>query len=145
GRVDELIAALDRCAPDAIVLQHNYGFFSMASTALLVEYAHSRAIPIVITFHATKDVDTPEYRASLSEIADTLRLADRLLVHGVDDLNRLRMLGLANNATLFPHGVHARVASDRLASRAALDIPADAPVIATYGFLLPHKGLEEVI
>ncbi|NBI47536.1 glycosyltransferase [Burkholderia sp. ISTR5] len=145
GRVDELIAALDRCAPEAIVLQHNYGFFSMASTALLVEYAHSRAIPIVITFHATKDVDTPEYRASLSEIADTLRLADRLLVHGVDDLNRLRMLGLADNATLFPHGVHARVASDRLASRAALDIPADAPVIATYGFLLPHKGLEEVI
>ncbi|WP_186209424.1 glycosyltransferase [Burkholderia gladioli] len=145
GRVDELLAALDQGAPDAIVLQHNYGFFSMASTARLIEYANSRAIPIVVTFHSTKDVDTPEYRASLSEIAGTLRLADRLLVHGINDLNRLRVLGLADNTALFPHGVHARASSDRLASRAALNIPADAPVIATYGFLLPHKGLEEVI
>ncbi|MDI9690752.1 hypothetical protein QM326_39990, partial [Burkholderia cenocepacia] len=76
---------------------------------------------------------------------EALRLADRLLVHGLEDLNRLRALGLAGNATLFPHGVHAREATDRLASRAALNLPADAPVIATYGFLLPHKGLEEVI
>lgn len=145
GRIDELLAALDECKPDAIVLQHNYGFFSMESTARLVEYAHAYAIPIVVTFHSTKDVDTPELRASLSEIAGALARADRLLVHGLDDLNRLRALGLAGNATLFPHGVHARESSDRLASRAALNIPADAPVIATYGFLLPHKGLEEVI
>ncbi|MDN7457922.1 glycosyltransferase [Burkholderia cenocepacia] len=145
GRVDELIATLEQCQPDAIVLQHNYGFFSMESTARIVEYAHAHAIPIVVTFHSTKDVDTPELRASLSEIVEALRLADRLLVHGLEDLNRLRALGLAGNATLFPHGVHAREATDRLASRAALNLPADAPVIATYGFLLPHKGLEEVI
>ncbi|WP_160113437.1 glycosyltransferase [Paraburkholderia dokdonensis] len=145
GRVDDLIAALDRCQPDSIVLQHNFGFFSMPSTARLVEYANARNIAIVITFHSTKDVDTADYRASLGEIADALHGADRLLVHGVDDLNRLRTLGLVNNATLFPHGVHARVSSDRHERRTELGIPADAPVIATYGFLLPHKGLEEVI
>ncbi|WP_217060458.1 glycosyltransferase [Burkholderia multivorans] len=145
GRVDELLTALDRCRPDVIVLQHNFGFFSMVSTAQIIEYAHARTIPIVVTFHSTKDVNTPQLRASLSEITASLRLADRLLVHGIDDLNRLRALGLAGNATLFPHGVHARESSDRLTNRAALGIPADAPVIATYGFLLPHKGLEEVI
>ncbi|MDR9060543.1 D-inositol-3-phosphate glycosyltransferase [Burkholderia multivorans] len=127
------------------MLQHNFGFFSMPSTARIVAYANEHGIPIVITFHSTKDVDTPDYQASLSQIADALRAADRLLVHSIDDLNRLRVLGLVDNATLFPHGVHARESSDRLACRAALNIPADAPVVATYGFLLPHKGLEEVI
>ncbi|RQS08459.1 glycosyltransferase [Burkholderia sp. Bp8991] len=145
GRIDDLLAELDRCRPDAIMLQHNFGFFSMPSTSRIVEYANAHDIPIVITFHSTKDVDTPDYQASLSEIAGALRDADRLLVHSIDDLNRLRMLGLVDNATLFPHGVHARESSDRLACRTALNIPADAPVIATYGFLLPHKGLEEII
>ncbi|MCA8480462.1 glycosyltransferase [Burkholderia multivorans] len=145
GRIDDLLDELDRCRPDAIMLQHNFGFFSMPSTARIVAYANEHGIPIVITFHSTKDVDTPDYQASLSQIADALRAADRLLVHSIDDLNRLRVLGLVDNATLFPHGVHARESSDRLACRAALNIPADAPVVATYGFLLPHKGLEEVI
>jgi glycosyltransferase involved in cell wall biosynthesis len=69
-----------------------------------------------------------------------LRRCDRLLVHSIDDLNRLKALGLVDNVTLFPHGV------------ITLDSPAIIKkgrsrrrTIGTYGFALPHKGLTETV
>jgi glycosyltransferase involved in cell wall biosynthesis len=60
---------------------------------------------------------------------------NRVIVHNIDDLNRLKDLGYIQNVTLFPHGV--------------LDFESNIKpqknLIATYGFFLPHKGLIETI
>jgi len=71
--------------------------------------------------------------------------ADRLLVHSVDDLNRLKPWGLYQNATLFHQGVLARSARDLTRAKRVAGIPDGKMVIASYGFLLPHKGLEQLI
>jgi glycosyltransferase involved in cell wall biosynthesis len=69
-----------------------------------------------------------------------LRACDRLLVHSIDDLNRLKALDLVDNVALFPHGVI------RLDSPVAIEKGRERrPTIATYGFALPHKGLSETV
>jgi glycosyltransferase involved in cell wall biosynthesis len=70
-----------------------------------------------------------------------LQNATRVLVHQVSDLNRLRALGLAANVTYFPHGAPRRF--DAPPAR-RID-PDSAPVIGSYGFFLPGKGLPRLI
>jgi hypothetical protein len=49
-------------------------------------------------------MDKPD-AASLAAIRSQLALAQRLLVPRIGDLNRLKELGLVDNATLFPNGL----------------------------------------
>lgn len=145
GDVDELLAELANADLDAIVVQHNFGFFSMSGVAKLSEFADSRNLPIIFTFHSTKDVKVPGQEASLGTIANGLKGVARILVHGVDDLNRMKEWGLVQNVAIFPHGVLSRPRVDMRLARRAAGIPVDAKVIASYGFMLPHKGLEQLI
>jgi len=90
-----------------------------------------------VILHATIDPPAPHKR--LSMLTDGLRACDRVLVHGIADLNRLKDLGIVDNVALFPHGV--------------LDIAEPPPpaaahapfTVASYGFFLPHKGLPELV
>mgnify|MGYP002757982962 CR=1 FL=1 len=67
-----------------------------------------------------------------------LRACERVLVHSVGDLNRLKGYGLLENVTLFPHGVlDWPEPAERAASRSFR--------VASYGFFLPHKGLPELV
>jgi glycosyltransferase involved in cell wall biosynthesis len=91
---------------------------------------------VVIDMHATIDPPQAPHK-KLSNYMPGLKLADRLLVHSIADMNRLKSYGLIENLVLFPHGI--------------LDIDFgptkqnNIPTIATYGFCLPHKGLEQVL
>lgn len=143
--IDELLGELKNAELDAIVVQHNFGFISMKAMTQLIEFAHDCHIPIFFTFHSTKDVDKPGLKFSLGSVAKELKGATRLLVHGVDDLNRLKGWGLVENASILPHGVLSRPKADMKLAREATGIPVNAKVIATYGFILPHKGFEQLI
>jgi glycosyltransferase involved in cell wall biosynthesis len=145
GDVDELLVELANADLNAIIVQHNFGFISMRGIGKLIEFAHSRNLPIIFTFHATKDVNTSGLKASLGSIVNELSGAARLLVHGLDDLNRMKEWGLVQNAAIFPHGVLSRPMADMRGARESACIPLGAKVIASYGFMLPHKGLEQLI
>lgn len=129
---------------DTVVIQFNFSFFGLSPLAALLERLHSDGIRTLIFFHSTADVEWGGLHKSLSQVHAALAGCTRLMVHGIDDLNRLKAMGLDANATLFPHGV---MASPTLAEPedpryAAL---AGKQVIASYGFLLPHKGIHELI
>ncbi|MBF5045582.1 MULTISPECIES: glycosyltransferase [Myxococcaceae] len=143
--LEDLEAELLRRPLDAVVIQFNFGFFPVAALGRLLTQLHRRGVRTVVTFHSTKDVDKPDFKASLRTIREELALADRLLVHGEPDLQFLYGLGLHKNSTLFPHGmlpISGRTVSQ---ARTELGLPAQGPVLATYGFLLPHKGLEQLL
>ena len=81
---------------------------------------------------------------SLPEQVHALADAYRILVHSVEDLNLLKQYGLVDNVALFPHGVMEHQPLDRMLARQQKGVTA-RQVIATYGFMLPHKGLEDTL
>ncbi|MGM0986223.1 MAG: glycosyltransferase [Pseudomonadota bacterium] len=129
---------------DTVVVQFNFSFFGLAPLAALLERLQGEGIRTLVFFHSTADVEWGGLAKSLSQMQAALAGCDRLMVHGVDDLNRLKGMGLDARATLFPHGVMAApaVTAPEEPRHAAL---AGKRVIASYGFLLPHKGVHELI
>lgn len=134
--LSDLAVAIDKQGIGALVIQWNFGFFHHDHLLRFMQQQKAAGRVVLVDMHAT--VDPPQ--APLKKLANyvpALALADRLLVHSIADLNRLKAFGLVENLALFPHGV--------------LDVSAPygermpVPTIATYGFCLPHKGLEQVV
>jgi glycosyltransferase involved in cell wall biosynthesis len=142
--LDELEEAILSERLDVVVIQFQFAFFRLRPLGKLLEKLHARGVKTIIFFHATKDVDKPGIKVSLSQIAPALAVVDRLLVHSAADLRRLQALGLSHNAQLFPQGVHEVASQDVADLRSRLGIRGQ-PIVATYGFLLPHKGIIELI
>ncbi len=116
------------------VIQFNYGFFNFQSLKDLVIKLKNKNIKIILELHSTTD-PAHEPSRKLTYLSEVLRLVERIIVHNIDDLNRLKELGLINNIMLFPLGV----------LDFEIDIKPQENLIATYGFFLPHKGLVETI
>jgi len=127
--------------PDAVVIQFNFGFYEFEGLSELISALKRREIVVVVMFHST--FDPPQLpKRQLALLRDGLAQCDRLLVHSVSDLNRLKELTLIENVTLFPHGV----ISDRTAtSRFAPKADKTKFKLASFGFLLPNKGLDELL
>jgi glycosyltransferase involved in cell wall biosynthesis len=96
-------------------------------------------------FHATADLVRPDQTFSLASIATALSKATRLYVHGVADLNRFKDFGLIHNVTLFPQGLVPTPTRNISLAKQRLQIPDSKTIVASYGFLLPHKGLPQLI
>lgn len=138
NRFDLLGAQIAQCAVDTLIVQFNYGFFHFADFAEFLQTQMDENRAVIVMMHSTTDPfgDTPNWR--LDELVDALARCSRILVHSVSDLNRLKAYGLVNNVALFPHGVLT------LPVQADSDFSA-VPMVATYGFALPHKGLPELL
>ena len=142
------LAGLERAIRDsgagAAVIQFNFGLFDLQAFGRLLRRLHAAGVRTYVVLHATADVDKPDARMSLSEIPDALAGCTRLLVHGIADLNRLKDLGHVDNVALFPHGVGRAPEVDPAAVRAQHGL-GDGPILASFGFLLPHKGHRELV
>lgn len=135
--LDELAAAIEASGVSTLVLQFQYGFFDFdhLSGFLLGQVNAGRSV--VLMMHATMDAAETPHKL-LRNLAPAFARCDRLFVHSPGDLNRLKAIGLVENVALFPHGVIDLPIRERQ--------PSDGPfLICSYGFLLPHKGLLELI
>lgn len=132
-----LRAALNAIEIQTLVIQFNYGLFDFSALGELIHEQADKGISIFITLHST--TDWPDGTRTLSQLAQALRRCT-ILVHTARDMNRLKDLGLLQNAVLFPHFVYPYEPAD---------IPRPCPpsrqVLASYGFFLPHKGLLELV
>jgi len=120
-----------------VVINFNFGFFSMKNLEQIITELKKENLKITIIFHSVADVDIKGLESSLSWIKDTLQKVDNLLVHNIEDLNFLKNLDLSK-MDLFPHGVTNRAKDKILRTK-------EVNTIASYGFLLPHKGVLELI
>ncbi|GAB6060698.1 glycosyltransferase family 4 protein [Desulfonatronum parangueonense] len=147
----------DRTLPEVIrqqgcaaaVIQFHFSFFGLDRLATLLRELHRGRISVVIIFHSTGGPGNP-----LRRIVPELALADRLLVHTVADLNRFKDMGLGDNVTYFPQGVldrpllHPSIPAFQHPPVHQPSTPNPHPsprTIAGFGFLLPHKGILELI
>ena len=150
--LSHLAAELTKSDASSVVFQFNFGLFKLSRLGPLVEQLVDEGRAVHLILHSTADVERPNLKVSLRDAARSLSRATRLLVHSVDDLHRLQDFGLATNATLLPHGVPAlgerheapeHTGSARTASLRS--IVEGRQVVATFGYLLPGKGLQEMI
>lgn len=124
---------------NTLVIQFNYGFFDFTELSALINQAVDNGIVVAVMLHSTNDPLGEQSNWVLAELQPAFNRCHRLLVHSVGDLNRLKALSLVDNVAIIPHGVPPYAAQNR---EWATD---DAPVIASYGFCLPHKGLPELV
>lgn len=137
-----------------VVIQFNFNFFNLNTFAGFLDTMHGYQKRCYLFLHSTADVLPPHAPKSLSQIKTSLVKIHRLVVHCVHDLNHLKSMGCVDNVMLFPHGVdispHALARTGGPSSFATHHHPTRQPrvdekLIAAYGFLLPHKGIRELI
>ncbi len=139
--LNRLAATVSREDPDVLMIQHQPGLISWLSLAALLNDPRLRQRVLVVTLHST--LHLRELPAADREIAlQALRNIARVIVHTVADVNFLYGLGLFDNVVMIPQGV---LAATGPAPPARPLTTTDVPVIGCYGFLLPPKGLGQLI
>lgn len=122
---------------DIVVIQHQNSLIKDSTLAQMVTFLQGKGIKTLVIFHSFEE----QY---IQPITQQLALADKLLVHRLADLNRFKNLGLVHNTSLLTHGVMYRPEGDPTELKKQLNL-LDKRVIASYGFLFPHKGIEQLI
>ena len=122
---------------ETLIIQFNYSFFDFNhfNDFLLQQIAQKR--DVIIMMHATTDAELTPHK-KLQQLIPAMSQVSRVLVHSVNDLNRLKEYGLVDNVALFPHGILDY-------THPPSPLKNESFLLATYGFFLPHKGLLEII
>ena len=123
-----------------VIINFHFGFFSLNSFKKLLTALGERGMHTLIIFHAVRGK-----KEFLEQVWEELALCHRILVHSVEDLDFFRQLGLARNTALFPHGVYRLPEYPRPPSTVLPDGLRGKRLVATFGFLMPHKGVLELI
>lgn len=145
--LERLEAALLAWAADVVVFQFNFAFFDLPALSRLLVRLSDAGMRCHVVLHATQDVAWGDVLKSLRQAHAGLARCTRLMVHSVDDLNRLKEMGLDANAMLLPHGIpdFSQSAHARERARRAAGYGREDAVIGSGGFLLPNKGYLELV
>ncbi|MFA5234807.1 MAG: glycosyltransferase [Sulfurimonas sp.] len=130
----------------SLIIQYNFSFFSLSLLEELLLFCKINKIKSYLFIHSAKDVPTPQGTNSFAKIASTLQNATRIMLHSLDDINLLKRYGVYKNTILFAHGYDASLLSQELSkSTIAMKFNISKPLVGSFGFLLPHKGILELI
>jgi glycosyltransferase involved in cell wall biosynthesis len=131
--------AIEARSLNTIIIQFNYSFYNHQNLCQFIDENAARGRNVIIMLHSTVDPDKELAGNKLRFIQASLKRCRRVLVHSVADLNRLKDIGSVENVALFPHGVL------NYAESTPVGESSEPPLIACYGFCLPHKGIEELV
>ena len=139
GSFEEIKEIINKNNLSVIVIQFNYGFFNFKELEdFIFSQLNSKRL-IIIEFHSTTDPkNSPELK--LESLYKVLKLCHRLVVHSINDLNRMKDLGLVDNVTIFPLGI----VDFNIEEKTTLENK-DKFILSSYGFALPNKGLEKLV
>lgn len=125
-----------------LIIQYNFSFIPLYLLEELLFFCELNSIDVHLFFHSTKDVITAEYIDSLGSISNSLDKTTAIYVHSVEDLNYLKHFGIYKNTFLIVHPFNAALMD---ISKHIQKVPSDFVTLATFGFLLPQKGVLELI
>lgn len=141
AELSDTVEAIKHLRIEVLVVQYNFGFFSCQALEKLILAVKALGVSTHLFLHSTKDVCKPDLNLSLRRHVAALQQVDRIFVHGIGDWNYLKEMGLNANVVLFPHGV----LSQQQKGVPVTPVAVGKKTIASYGFLLPHKGLPELV
>jgi len=137
--LDEAARLIRDNSINTVVIQHAYGFFNHAELSILIDSAINQGTNVILELHSTVDPfgDVENYR--MADLSRVMRRCSRIIVHSALDVDRLKGIGIVSNVMVIPHGVMKPQSGPR---KIGLE---DSPLIASFGFSFPNKGLVELV
>ena len=133
---------------DVVIIQFHPAFFNILEISDFINEIKKHNIKIIADLHVVGDIGGAgaAIKSSLGFIVNELKKIDVLMVHNDDDLSILKELGLTSNIILFPPGVKKTEFEEKLSDdlRHKMGFE-DKRIISSFGFLMPHKGILELI
>ena len=129
----------------SLIIQFNYGFFDFEYLSNFINIIHKQDINIFIILHSTIDPDDNSSK-KIARLSGAFSKCQRIIVHTINDLNRLKKIGLIDNVCLLPHPLlsskhqYSKIKSIDLSSSSSSTVN-----IGSYGFCLPNKGFKELV
>jgi len=137
--IDSLKKELIKQKTTKLIIQYNFSFLPLHLLEELIEFCVENFINIYLFLHSTKDVTTQAYTDSFSTIATALKKATKIYIHTLSDINYLMKFGIYKNTYIFTHGIN-------YAPSQKVEVEQNSvPILATFGFLLPQKGIFKLI
>ena len=130
---------------EAVVIQYHWAFFSPAVLADTVRALSGAGIAVFLDIHNTSSA--AESVADDFNLIHGLTRATRILVHTLSDIRRVESWGLRDNLTLLPlasYPVPVPSETQQIAARHKWSLDGKR-VLGSYGFLMPHKGILELV
>ena len=142
---DDLYEAIIKEGISTLFIQFNYGFFCFDKISKLVENLTVKDINVIMLLHSTIDPSHDESKR-LVELSKCLLNCKRVFIHTINDLNRLKDLGITKNVHLLSHGIidffpeinSIKFLKNKLKTGYKKNI-------ASYGYCFPNKGYKELI
>lgn len=130
---------------EAVVFEFNWGYLNPGAMGEVLRALHAAGVATVVQFHATEGRPVDGRFETLDCIASELAATEVLVAHSDADEAELRRI--APNVPIARTVLGQRTFPDEpaAAARDALGISGRTPVVATFGFLIPHKGVLELI
>ena len=142
--VTSLIMSLKQSPSEIVHIQYNLGFFSLLGLSRLIKQLY-KTKKVIITFHATKNISNHLEENKRRDVIDGLNSAYRIVVHQETDAKVLCEIGIKPDlVSIVPLGQVQYPSRSILEARQIMDIHSKH-VVGSYGFLLPHKGIEKTI
>lgn len=138
---EELRREIERARISTLHINCQARFFAPAGFKGLLSWLRASGVRIVVQLHNLFTIS--------DDISALVAAADRVFVHSPEN----RLEAIANGAApasvaVVPHGVVVRPKPSvdaREEIRASLGVAADEPLLITFGFIQPHKGLEALV
>jgi glycosyltransferase involved in cell wall biosynthesis len=135
----ETMRAIDRHTPDLVHVQVNRSLYSSRFLFDLAWLCRRRRLPVVATVHG-RTIGSWGEDFKLWRLLFSLRHAD-LIVHTASHAAELGR----DRVHVIPHGIDVGPRRGQAEARRALGIAEDAVVITHFGFLVPDKGVDQVL
>lgn len=127
---------------DIIVIQSNICFYDYVALTNLILELKNNGIIVTITLHSTLPPDYLPHK-NFKYLSKAFDLLDRIMVHSINDVNRLKNITSVDNIALIPLGVP-EIKIENINHNNPF-FNTNNKIIAAYGFALPHKGLIELL
>lgn len=118
-------------------IQYHHGFFAEAMLVRLIREVVANGLGVSVTLHNSSG-------ATVTLVDALARLDVVVIVHRPAEAQRLRDAGM-HAAHWIPQGVRAPPLDAGGASGRRDAVAIEGPVISTFGFLRPHKGMLELV
>jgi len=122
-----------------IVIQHQPGLLRFSYLNELLIRLNEMEVKVFITMHNTKDRSLVFPSKRIEKAVDGLKTCSTVMVHSNSDVQNLKNLGIEDNVVMIPHGIYPPPKED------VETLEVNGRVMATFGFLLPHKGQIELV